>query len=97
MLEWDKTDVDVGLTVIPFVIGLACLIGPAFFGYGMLEMALGHLAWAFWLAAVAWLASVVIVIRRTRWWWVLASGLPVLVPLVSAFGLLAACYSGDCL
>ena len=97
MIQRDKFDADVGLAFIPFLIGTACLIGPAFFEYGILEMALGHLAWAFWLAVLIWIGTVAILIKRTRWWWVLLSGLPILVPVVLAIGLLAACSRGDCL
>ena len=96
MLRFEKLD-DIWLAILPFLIAVGCFVGPIFFKYGMLEMALGHIAWVFWLAVVAWLVSVIVVIKRTRWWWVLVSGLPVAVPVVFAIGLLAACASGDCL
>lgn len=97
MVRQDNLEIDVWLAIVPFLIGVGCLLGPTLFEYGMLDMTLGHLAWAFWLTALAWLVSVVIVIRRTRWWWVLLSGLPIAIPVAFAMALMAACYSGNCI
>ena len=46
MLRFEKLD-DIWLAIIPFLIAVGCFVGPIFFKYGMLEMALGHIAWVF--------------------------------------------------
>jgi hypothetical protein len=60
-------------------------------------MALGRFAWLFWIAVAAWILVTFIAIRRHRAWWLLITAPLVLYPVVTAFGTLAACATGDCL
>jgi hypothetical protein len=83
--------------LLPIVIAVALPLWQTSFRYGWLEMALGSLAWLFWIAVFAWAVLTVAAIRRYRAWWLLITAPFVLYPIVMAVGLLAACAGGDCL
>ncbi|MBB4087634.1 hypothetical protein [Sphingomonas carotinifaciens] len=93
----DKGEQRLPLTIIPVAIAVALPILQSVFEHGWLEMAFGGWALLFWIAVLAWVACVVLAIKRFKSWWLLFTMPLVLLPVAMAGGLLAACATGDCL
>jgi hypothetical protein len=87
----------VSLAAIPIVIAVGLPVWQSQFKDGWLEMALGGWAWLFWIAVLAWTVCVALAIKRFKLWWLLLSAPLVLLPVVMAGGIIAACATGDCL
>lgn len=95
-METSPTESRRSWLLLPITIALALPLWQTQFRDGWLEMALGRFAWLFWIAVGASVLLTFSAIRRHRAWWLLITAPLVLYPVVMAFGILAACATGDC-
>ncbi len=98
MLRGRQLKRDIWLAIVPLLIALGLTIRQNRAPFGGLELALGKLAWLFWICLTVWFFDVVLAIRRRRWWLLLLTARFVLYPVCMAFLLIWACLMrGDCL
>lgn len=82
--------------LLPVVIAVALPLWQTQLRDGWLEMAVGSLAWLFWIAVVVWAVLTFVAIRWHRAWWLLLTAPVVLYPVVITLFVVAACATGDC-
>lgn len=82
------------LTILIFVILAAVVL---LMRVDWLTVGLGPYFPAYWTAVLAWLVSVVLVIRRQRRWWVLVTAPVVLYPAVMVGYFLIECSRKACI
>lgn len=84
--------------VPPMAIALSLFVWQLLAQFDWLEIAFGHSAWLYWVAALLWVGSATPAVRRVkRGALVLLAAPAALFPAIGAGTLFAACMSGTCL
>ena len=93
----DRPDAGDALTSAALLITAGLLIWSIVDGQGWFGVAFGSLYLLFWAAILAWLACVILAIRRYRRWWILSTAPLVLYPVFASALLVGACLAGNCI